>query len=235
MFVSEIVLGATIKADADPRKEAKELAQWVERNVENVYTSVFDKRGDYKKLRASGTGRQLAARSSQQDVPMRSAARRAEIIEIYSQAWKHRYNNLRTRARNAGLGSSPDYQSRKKQPGTYFGRLKRYSSPLLLTGHLREAVFSGIKQGGNEFVDLPNMLLFGTMAIDFDAFDRHNDGRSYASGLVGQLINRGVIESEVDFYDFADFYWDRIITLMKRVIRQDFAPALGDALDYEDF
>jgi len=230
--IGNIGIQASIKAKKNPREEAKELAEWVESNIEQVYTSIFDKRGDFKKLSASGSARQLAARSSKYDVPMRSAARRAEIIEVYSQAWKHHFKNLRSRARSAGMGQDPKYQKFKGDGGEYLGRQKRYMTPLLLTGFLREVVFKGIKSGGNDYVDMPNMLLYGSIYVDLGAFDsKDNSEMTSAEGLVAKMIGAGVISSQEDLYDFSDFYWDKIVTVMRRVIRQDFSLALGEALD----
>lgn len=158
--------------------------------------------------------------------------RRQELISAYQLAWKRAYErNIRT-ARSLGLGRSEPYQKFKaegKAKGRrIWGRRMKYVTPLLMTGNLRDRIASGFAVGGNKYLRLPNLLLFGAYRVDFQYFDppwNYDDSSyTYVERLMQFLEMKGFDREE--FFNFDEGKWSLIASKMLKIIEKDFIPKM---------
>lgn len=158
--------------------------------------------------------------------------RRQDLIAAYQLAWKRAYQrNIRT-AKSLGLGRDVSYNASKlgmKQRGSrVWGRKVKYQTPLLMTGHLRNSIATGFAAGGNKYLRLPNMLLFGAYRVDFKHFNPpwnyDASGYTYVQRLMQFLEGKGMDQEE--FFDFEPAMWNLISAKMMKIVQKDFLPKL---------
>jgi len=207
------------------------LGKNIMKRLNDVYKREIEPGGNLNSYKTKG-GRARLNQILKNTGGRHTKKRRQELISAYQLAWKRAYQRNVKTAKSVGIGSDPDYQRRKrrwKQRGRrVWGRRVKYETPLLLTGHLRKSIATGFADGGNKYLRLPNMLLFGAYRVDFRYFDKpwnyDSSNFTYVERLMQFLEGKGMDPEE--FFDFEPEMWSLIASKMMKIIQKDFIPKM---------
>lgn len=160
-----------------------------------------------------------------------------KLLQAYSSAWKNKYKKIIAdyKAADSGYKERKWHKwkkdnLRKKAPVHRPGTKVRFTTWGLTTGYLRESIDRGFNQGGNQNLEVSNLLLQGGFSVNWENYQQTKGGEAHYVLFIKHLISIGVLDSQDDFLDFAESDWKKIASFMFFFVKNNFVDQFQEAL-----
>lgn len=201
----------------------------LEGDLEDAYRNFLG--NDYRRIKGKSQAAQRAALKTLSTKYSSGGTNTRVLAGLYRRAFENRYAKIINDYRS----TVPDYFDKahyaykvraKKNGGTSraSGDPIKFTGWALMSGFLRESIRSGLANGGNKYIDVPNLMLQGGYTVDWTQYLRDKSGRVRYFEFVQHLEALGIIQSPEDFIDFDDRDWDNIYDFMQELIENRLIP-----------
>jgi hypothetical protein len=197
------------------------------RKLSESFQRVYGNQVSLDSFRKSVRGKNPALKKFKKNPPSKHAK---DMQKLYMQAWDARYAEVKTKYENTFTSKERekhDYNKRKlstKSRKTNYGKTVKYTSPALLSGHFRNTVRSGFRDGGTFKVELSHLLLHGSYGVNTKNFPSSGSPGSYVEQFLKLLTKAKVIENPNDMFRFDPSWNNKITKLMKLALEKDLFP-----------
>lgn len=221
------------------KRELQKFSEAITKQANRAYQKTFGtslKLRDWQESSRFSTSSRLASRKVTSLSELKTS-RKLRLQRLYSAAFRNKYNEIRKeyKIQDQKYREKDYYRWKKsakgKKTARWSGKKIQFVSEGLASGFLRDSIFSGLRRGGNAYVDMANLMVQGSYEINWDAYNRRTDGKVYYLAFIDYLVSLGVLEDREDFLDFRQSDWDTIAKFMLEIIREDFVPDFIEAIE----